>query len=104
MLSRLAYGIVGIVVVALSFSATLFTLDLWSGYPLSDPISTASIPAAPPATPAAAAAAAPGVTSETPFNALPKIETAGFQWAGIAHLNVQPETGRSIVTRQPIIR
>jgi hypothetical protein len=105
MLSRLAYGIVGIVVVALSFSATLFTLNLWSGYPLSDPISTASIPAAPAAAPAAAAAAdAPGSTSETAFNALPKIETAGFQWAGIAHLNVQPETGTSVVAGQTIIR
>ena len=105
MLSRLAYGIVGIVVVALSFSATLFTLNLWSGYPLSDPISTASIPAAPAAAPAAAAAAdAPGATSETAFNALPKIETAGFQWAGIAHLNVQPETGTSVVAGQTIIR
>jgi len=105
MLSRLAYGIVGIAVVALSFSATLFTLNLWSGYPLSDPISTASIPAAPAAAPAAAAAAdAPGATSETAFNALPKIETAGFQWAGIAHLNVQPETGTSVVAGQTIIR
>jgi hypothetical protein len=108
MLSRLAYGIVGLVVVALSFSATLFTLNLWSGYPLSDPTSTASIPAVPAAAPAAvapaAAAAAPGATSETKFNALPKIETAGFQWAGIAHLNVQPETGPSVVTGQPIMR
>ena len=106
MLSRLSYGIVGIIVVALSFSATLFTLNLWSGYPFSDPITTASIPAAPAAAPAvvAAAAAAPGTTSETPFNALPKIETAGFQWAGIAHLNVQPETGTSVVTGQTIMR
>jgi hypothetical protein len=106
MLSRLAYGIVGLVVVALSFSATLFALNLWSGYPLSDPISTASIPAIPAAAPAAvaAAAAAPGATSETQFNALPKIETAGFQWAGIAHLNVQPETGTPVVTGQPIMR
>jgi hypothetical protein len=105
MLSRLAYGIVGLVVVALSFSATLFTLNLWSGYPLSDPISTASILAAPAAAPAAAAAAdAPVATSETAFNALPKIETAGFQWAGIAHLNVQPETGTSVVAGQTIIR
>jgi hypothetical protein len=103
MLSRLAYGIVGIVVVALSFSATLFTLNLWSGYPLSDPISTASVPAAAPAA-SAAAAASPSVTSETPFNALPKIETAGFQWVGIAHLNVQSESGTSVVTGQPITR
>jgi len=101
MLSRLAYGIVGIAVVALSFSATLFTLNLWSGYPLSDPTSTASIPAAPAA---AAAATEPGAASETPFNALPKIETVGFQWAGIAHLNVQAETGTSVVTGQPIMR
>jgi hypothetical protein len=108
MLSRLSYGIVGIIVVALSFSATLFTLNQWSGYPFSDPITTASIPAASAAAPAvvapAAAAAAPGNTSETPFNALPKIETAGFQWAGIAHLNVQPETGTSVVTGQTIMR
>jgi hypothetical protein len=106
MLSRLAYGIVGLVVVALSFSATLFALNLWSGYPLSDPTSTASIPAVPAAAPAAVAAAAgaPGATSETQFSALPKIETAGFQWAGIAHLNVQPETGTSVVTGQPIMR
>jgi hypothetical protein len=100
MLSRLAYGIIGLVVVALSFSATLFTLNLWSGFPVSDPTSTASIPAAAPA----AAADAPGATSETQFNALPKIESAGFQWAGIAHLNVQPETGASVVTGQPIMR
>lgn len=100
MLSRLAYGIIGLVVVALSFSATLFTLNLWSGFPVSDPTSTASIPAAAPA----AAADAPGATSETQFNALPKIESAGFQWAGIAHLNVQPETGTSVVTGQPIMR
>jgi hypothetical protein len=105
MLSKLAYAIFGIVIVALSFSATLFTLNLWSGYPLSDPISTASIPAVPFATPApAAAAAAPDPTQETSFNALPKIETAGFQWAGIAHLNVRAESGASVVTGQPIMR
>jgi hypothetical protein len=105
MLTRLAYAIVGIVVVGLSFSATLFTLNLWSGYPLSDPIATASIPAAAPAQPVAAAAtAAPGGIQETPFNALPKIQTAGFQWGGIAHLNVQPVGGMPVVTGQPILQ
>jgi hypothetical protein len=103
MLSKLAYGIVGLVVVALSFSATLFTLDLWSVYPLSDPITTGSIPAAPSAT-SAAVAAAPGGISETPLNALPKTETAGFQWGGIAHLNVQPVGGMPVVTGQPILQ
>ena len=96
MQSRLAYGITGIVVVALSFSATLFTLNLWSGYPLSDPISTASIPPAPPATPEA--------VQETTLNALPKMESKYFRWAGVAHLNVQLASGASVVTGQPILR
>src|ERR1700691_2519124 len=69
MLSRLAYGIVGIVVVALSFSATLFTLNKLSNNSVSDPLFTASIPAARPAPPTTPAA--PAAAPETSADALP---------------------------------
>src|SRR5580704_6110307 len=101
MLSRLAYGIVGLVVVALSFSATLFTLNLWSGYPLSDPISTASIvTAAPPP----ASLATPDAAQTTSVAALPKVEGSGFQWVDVARLNVRAAVGASVVTGQPILQ
>jgi hypothetical protein len=91
MLTKLAYAIVGIVVVSLSFSATLFTLNLWSSYPPSDPISTGSIPAAPAAR--AAATTPPASTAETPINALPKIEAAGLQ---LRDADEGPCTGLSV--------
>jgi hypothetical protein len=102
MLSKSAYVIIGIVVVALSFSATLFTLNLWSGYPLTEPLFTASIPSASPAP--SAPPATTGTAPETSLEALPKLASSGFQWAGIAHLNVRTETGTSVVAGQPVMR
>jgi hypothetical protein len=96
MLSRLAYAIVGSVVVAASFSGTLFALNWWSSNLSYDPLFTASISAAPPA--------APGIVQETALNALPKMESKNFQWAGLEHLNVQPESSAPVVTGQPILR
>jgi hypothetical protein len=111
MLSRLAYAIVGSAVVAVSFSGTLFALNWWSGNLSYEPLFTASIPSLPtsrPKEPAPSARPVPAAitvaTQETPFNALPKIETGGFRWAGVEHLNVQPESGVSVVTGQPILR
>ena len=108
MLSRLAYGIVGIVVVALSFSATLFALNRWSNNSDSDPPFTASISSARPAPPTAAASpasvATPAATQEPVAEALPKVQSRGFQWAAIAHLTVRPETGAPVVPGQPVLR
>src|ERR1700741_5118269 len=79
MLSRLAYAIVGSVVVAVSFSGTLFALNWWSGNLSYDPLFTASIPSlatarpqepAPSARPVPAAAAV--ATQDTPGGGLPK--------------------------------
>jgi hypothetical protein len=104
MLSRTAYVIVGVIVVVLSLGATLFTLNLWSGYPVSTPA-----PTTPPIQPTAAsapapvAAIAPGSAPETSLDELPKMTALGFRWAGIAHLNVQAETEASVVTGQSIL-
>ena len=43
MLSKLAYAVVGLAIVALSFSATLFALNQWTGGPNDEPLFTASI-------------------------------------------------------------
>jgi hypothetical protein len=108
MLSRLAYGIVGIVVVALSFSATLFALNKWSTNSGSDLLFTASIPSARPAPPAPPASpaplATPAVAQVAATDALPKVQSQGFQWAAIAHLTIQPETGAPVVPGQPVLR
>jgi hypothetical protein len=41
---------------------------------------------------------------ETPVEALPRVDGGGFQWAGIAHLHVEPQTGTSVVAGQPILK
>ena len=108
MLSRLAYGIVGIVVVALSFTATLFALNAWSNNSASDQLFTASIPSTRPAPPAASAPPAPAATilaaQEAAPDALPKVQSRGFQWAAIAHLVIRPETAAPVVAGQPVLR
>jgi hypothetical protein len=110
MLSRLAYGIVGLVVVALSFSATLFALNIWSGNSDFDPLFTASIRPAPAASSPSAAPApsapspTPVAARETPLEALPKVQSRGFQWNAIAHLLVQPATAPPVVPGQPVLR
>ena len=96
MLLRLAYLIVGSAVVAGSFSGTLFALNWWSGNLSYDPLFTASIPAAPPL--------APDAVQDTALNALPKMESKYFRWAGVEHLNVQLAGGAPVVTGQPILR
>jgi hypothetical protein len=104
MLSRLAYGVVGIVVVALSFSATLFTLNKWSNNPGSDLLFTASVPSARPASPAPPASATPAAVQEASTDPLPKVQSQGFQWAAIAHLMIRPETAPPVVAGQPVLR
>ena len=110
MLSRLAYGIVGIAVVVLSFSATLFALNKWFNNSNSDLLFTASItsarpaPAAPPTAPAPAPQAMPAAAQEAPSDALPKVQSRGFQWAANAHLLIRPETGAPVVAGQPVLR
>ena len=108
MLSRLAYGIVGIAVVALSFSATLFALNKWFSNSDSDLLFTASIPSARPVPPAPPASPAPqamaAAAQEAPPDALPKVQSRGFQWAANAHLLIRPETGAPVVAGQPVLR
>jgi hypothetical protein len=111
MLSRLAYGIVGLVVVALSFSATLLALNTWSGNSDFDvpftasirPVAPAPSPSAAPALPAAASPTSVAVR-ETPAEALPKVQSRGFQWNAVAHLLVQPATSTPVVAGQPVLR
>jgi hypothetical protein len=80
----------------------MFTLNLWSGYPISNPVLIA------PKRPASQAQSVPAATSgtipETSVEALPQIEAAAFQWAGIARLNAQAQSGVSVVTGQPVLR
>jgi hypothetical protein len=102
MLSRFAGTIVGIVVAALSLAATMFTLNLWSGYPITGPASAVATQAAP--QPKSAPAAAPVAVPETPVEALPRIDSGGFQWAGIAHLHVEHQAGVSVVAGQPVLK
>jgi hypothetical protein len=108
MLSRLAYGIFGIVVIALSFSATLFALNTLSDNSGADLLFTASVPSARPAPPTPPASPAPPATSaaapETATDVLPKVQSQGFQWAGIAHLLIRPETAAPVVAGQPVLR
>jgi hypothetical protein len=101
MLSRLAYTIVAIVVVALSIGAMMFTLNLWSGYPIANAVSAVAMQPAPQVK---SVSAATETMPETPVEALPRVEGGGFQWAGIAHLHVETQTGMSVVAGQPILK
>jgi len=108
--------IVGIVVVAASFSGTLFALNWWSGNLSGDPLFTASISSAPssptpstrPQAPTPSALPAPAATTvasqEAPADTPPKVQTRGFQWAATAHLLVRPETEPPVVAGQPVLR
>jgi hypothetical protein len=108
MLSRLAYAIVGSAVIAASFSTTLFALNWWSGNLSYDPLFIASISSAPSARPQAPAPPAPAATTvaaqEAPADTPPKVQSQGFQWAGIAHLLIRPEIGAPVVVGQPVLR
>ena len=103
--------VVGIVVVAASFSGTLFALNWWSGNLSYDPLFTASIPSFPtarPQEPAPSARPVPAAmtvaTQEAPADTPPKVQTRGFQWAAIAHLLIRPETEPTVVAGQPVLR
>jgi hypothetical protein len=102
MLSKLAYAVVGLAIVALSFSATLFVLNQWSNESASEPLYTSSIRSVV-STPAAVSATAQS-TDETPLNALPRLQGSGFSWIGVARLNVRTESGLPVVAGQPILR
>jgi hypothetical protein len=90
MLSKLAYSIVGLAIVALSFSATLFALNRWSSGPSSQPLFTSSI------------SAASGNLPDTSLEELPKL--AAFNWFIVRGLNVRPADERAVVAGQPILR
>ncbi len=103
--------VVGIVVVAASFSGTLLALNWWSGNLSYDPLFTATIPSFPtarPQEPAPSARPVPAAmtvaTQEAPADTPPKVQTRGFQWAAIAHLLIRPETEPTVVAGQPVLR
>ncbi len=90
MLSKLAYAVVGLAIVALSFSATLFALNQWSGDPDSAPLFTSSI--------LTASASAP----DTALADLPK--PAAFGWYVVRGLNVKTADETAVVDGQSILR
>jgi hypothetical protein len=89
MLSKLAYAVVGLAIVALSFSATLFALNQWTGGTDDEPLFTASI-----------------LTSETVRASdvadLPKL--SAFDWFTVRGLNVKPADENAVVAGQPVLR
>lgn len=90
MLSKLAYTVAGLAVVAVSFSATLFALDRWSGDPNAEPLFTGSIPIA------------SDSAQETALADLPKLST--FEWYAVRGLNVKTADEGAVVAGQPILR
>jgi hypothetical protein len=102
MLSKLAYAVVGLAIVALSFSATLFVLNQWSNEPTPDLLYTSSIRSV--VSTLAAVSGTAQSTDETPVNALPSLQGSGFRWVGVARLNVHTESGLPMVAGQPILR
>jgi hypothetical protein len=97
MLSRATYAIVAIVVVALSFSGTLFVLNRWSAASDSQPLFTSSIRSALPSS-----AVSPIDAQATVLEALPK--ATGFDWYVVRGLNVRTASEGSVVAGQPILR
>lgn len=95
MVSKSGYIIGGIVIVALSFVATLFVLNTRATHSL------AQAPPVPSVTPALSGMGVP--TPESALADLPKMEAANLQWIGIAKLNVRTQTGTSMVAGQPIL-
>jgi hypothetical protein len=92
MLSKLVYAIVGLAIVALSFSGTLFVLNQWSGDRDSEPLYTASI-----------RSALPGpATPQTTVADLPK--PTGFDWYTVRGLNVSASNETSVIAGQPVLR
>lgn len=89
MLSKLAYAVVGLAIVALSFSATLFALSRWTGGNNDEPLFTASILAL-------------ETVRATKVDDLPKL--AAFDWFTVRGLNVKKADESAVVAGQPVLR
>jgi hypothetical protein len=90
MLSKLAYAVVGLAIVALSFSATLFALNRWTGGANNEPpLYTASIPTN-------------AAVRDTTIADLPK--PTGFDWYVVRGLNVRASNEASVVAGQPVLQ
>jgi hypothetical protein len=90
MLSKLAYGIMGLAIVALSFSATLFALNRLSGSPSDASLFTGSI------------LTASDNVRDTALADLPK--SSAFEWFVVRGLNVKAASESAVVAGQPILR
>jgi hypothetical protein len=99
MQSKAAYVIVGILVVALSFGATLFALNLWSGNPTMTGTSETTGPTA-----SSVPSSAPATTRDTTLAELPKPGTSGFIWYSVRGLNVQAMNDTPVVRDQHVLR
>lgn len=116
MLSKSAYIIIAVIIVVVSFGATMFALNYWSGPATQNstgPVASTS-PSAPPASPPAAStptvppAAAPtasgaAITQDTTVAELPSEPGIGLNWTGLRGLNVQ-SINESGPTGQPALR
>jgi hypothetical protein len=90
MLSKIAQAVVGLAIVALSFSATLFALNQWAGTPSNEPLFTGSI-----------LTASDGM-SDSAITDLPK--TSAFDWYTVRGLNVRAANESAVVAGQAILR
>jgi hypothetical protein len=99
MQSKAAYVIVGLVVVALSFGATLFALNLWSGNPTMPGTSESSA-----ATASSAPSSRTAATMDTTLAELPKPGASGFIWYSVRGLNVQAVNDTPVVSDQHVLR
>lgn len=99
MQSKTAYVIVGIFIVALSFGATLFALNLWSGNPTTLVTFELFSPTAS-SVPSSTAV----VTHDTALAELPNPGGSGFTWYTVRGLNVQAVDDTPVVRGQQILR
>jgi hypothetical protein len=90
MLSKLAQAVAGLAIMALSFGATLYALNQWTGTPGSEPLFTGSI-----------LTASDGVP-DTAITDLPK--TSAFDWHTARGLNIKAANESAVVAGQPILR
>jgi hypothetical protein len=90
MLSKLAHAIVGLAIVAVSFSATLFALDRWSDDPSAELLFTGSI------------LRSSGSTQDGTLADLPK--TSAFDWFVVRGLNVKAADESAVVAAQTVLR
>ena len=107
-LGRKAMNIIGaIVVVVIAFGVTLYALDWWSAPSSPESSSSPAVSSAPsvPQTNTAGAPSADGAMTQASTVAnLPKMPIPGFNWAGIAGVNVQTVSATPAVSDQPALR